>query len=387
MKEKKKISILLVSSYEFTQDPGGVKDFILGLKQALQKQGHTVNVAAPGSEDAQRKGLVDFVLGMGFKVTTDQTEFRASLSRKKTARRILDIVKPDVIVLHEPFVPSIGHTIISTIKKVKNDGLDPIIVGQFHARREDFNWSLKVAEFIARHLIRRPKLDRKTMLSFSSGYVNTINSNLDGRIAVSQATKECWQEKLPADYEVIYNGIDTDKLIINGPKIENWRRDGKKIILFAGRHDRRKGIDDLINAFSILIWNGIDDIKLKITGKGEMTETLRKIVDGLGLGKHIEFTGILSREQLIKAYRTADLVVAPSVEGEGFNRTIIEARACGTPVVCTNIKGQNEAIGKDLSTFMAKSRNPEHLASQIVAILNMNKAKRKEIMRKSRGLI
>jgi len=384
MNEKKQLSILLVSSYAFTEDPGGVKDFILGLKQSLQKNGHKVFVIAPGSKDAQKKGLVDFVLGMDFKLTTDQTEFRASLSRKKTARKILNAIKPDIIVLHEPFVPSIGHTIISTLARVKNAAPHPVIVGQFHARREGFNWSLKVAEFVARHIIRRPKLNRRTILSFSSGYVTTINNNLDGRIAVSQATKRFWEEKLPAEYKVIYNGIDTDKLTINGAKIRSWMENGKRIILFAGRHDRRKGIEDLINAFSILVWNDIDDLRLKITGKGEMTEILRKMVDGLGLQKYIEFTGVLSREQLAKAYRTADLVVAPSTEGEGFNRTIIEARSCGTLVVCTDIKGHQEAIGKDLFPFMAKPKNPDYLAKQIITLLNLSTVKKQRIRKQGR---
>ncbi|MDZ4209983.1 MAG: hypothetical protein U1C56_02280 [Candidatus Curtissbacteria bacterium] len=109
--------ILLASSYPFIEEPGGVKDFILGLKTALLKKGCKVSIIAPGSKDTQKKSLVDFVLGMGIKVTTDQTEFRASLSRKETAEKILEIVKPDIIVIHEPFVPSVGHTIISSLAR------------------------------------------------------------------------------------------------------------------------------------------------------------------------------------------------------------------------------------------------------------------------------
>jgi phosphatidylinositol alpha-mannosyltransferase len=384
MKDGKRLSILLVSSYEFLQNPGGVRDFILGLKKNLLKLGCVVNVVAPGSQEAREKGLVDYILGMGFRVTTDQTEFRASLSRKETAEKILNNVKPDIIVLHEPFVPSIGHTIISSLNKIRDTRERPIIVGQFHARRGDFNWSLTAAEFVFRHFIRRPKFNRRTVLGFSSGYVMTINSNLDARIAVSQATKKFWEEKLPADYKVIYNGIDVDRLTPDGPKIKSWMKNKKKIILFAGRHDRRKGIEDLINAFNILIWNDIDDIRLKITGRGEMTLVLERMVRELGLQRYVEFTGILSQNNLAKAYRTADLMVASSTEGEGFNRTIIEARSCGTLVVCTDIKGHQEAIGKDLYPFMAKPKNSEHLAQQIMAVLDMDKARKSKISKKSR---
>jgi len=377
MTKEKDLSIALVSSYTFTKEPGGVKDFILGLKQALVKKNCRVYVIAPGSKDAQKKGLVDFVLGVGFKVSTDQTEFRASLSRKKTAKTILEAIKPDIVVIHEPFVPSIGHTIISSLGDPR-----PVIVGQFHARREELNWRLKLAEFIMKYFVRRPKLSRRTLLSLSTGYVSTINNNLDGRIAVSQATRKFWQKMLPADYKVIYNGIDTDKLTPDGAKINEWMKDGRKIVFFAGRHDPRKGIDDLINALNILIKNGDDSIKLKIAGRGKMTEDLTEMVNKLNLQKQIEFVGIMPYERLIQAYRTADVVVAPSTGGEGFNRTIIEARACGTLVVCTDIHGQNEAIGKDLSVFMAKPGNPRDLSLKIKSILNLGRAKRHEILKR-----
>ena len=377
MTKEKELSIALVSSYAFTKEPGGVKDFILGLKQALVKKGCRVYVIAPGSKDAQKKGLVNFVLGVGFKVSTDQTEFRASLSRKKTAKTILGVIKPDVIVIHEPFVPSIGHTVISSLGNSR-----PIVVGQFHARREGLNWRLKLAEFIMKYFVRRPKLSRKTLLSLSSGYVSTINNNLDGRIAVSEATRKFWKKLLPADYKVIYNGIDTGKLTPDGAKINEWTTDGRKIVFFAGRHDQRKGIDDLINALNILVKGGDDRIKLKIAGKGKMTEDLVEIVNRLKLQKQIEFVGIMPYEKLIQAYRTADVVVAPSTGGEGFNRTIIEAKAYGTLVVCTDIDGQNEAIGKDLSVFMAEPNNPRSLALQIKSILNLGRAKKQEILRR-----
>jgi glycosyltransferase involved in cell wall biosynthesis len=207
---------------------------------------------------------------------------------------------------------------------------------------------------------------------------------LDGRIAVSQATRKFWQGRIPEDYKVIYNGIDTNKLTPNGPKINSWTKDNKKTILFAGRHDTRKGIEDLISAFNILVSRDQENLKLKITGKGEMTKALQKRVKKFGLQKLVEFVGILPYEKLIQAYRTADLVVAPSKGGEGFNRTIIEARSCGTLVVCTDIGGQNEAIGKDLFPFMAQPKNSHSLARQIMTVLNLPEAKKQEIRKSGR---
>lgn len=368
MKGKKKLSIILASSHAFTQQPGGVKDFILGLKRALQKQGCKVFVIAPESQDALKKGQVDFVLGTGFKIATDQTEFRVSFSRQTTAKKILGIIKPDVIVIHEPYLPSIGYTLISSVVGTK-DSKKPVIIGQFHASREDLNWPLKIIEFIFKN----------------SAYLSTINNSLDGRIAVSKATKNFWQKKFPAEYKVIYNGIDTRELSPDKSNKKNLPAGGaEKIILFAGRHDSRKGIRDLIKAIKILVQQGHEDIQLRITGKGDLTGVLQGMVRKLKLQKYIQFVGVLSRAELVKAYKTADLVVAPSTDGEGFNRTIAEARSCGTMVVCTDIGGQREAIGKDLSPFMAKPKNPHNLAKQIMAVLNLSEAKKQEIKNKGR---
>lgn len=380
--------IALVSPYAFTNDPSGVKDFILGLKSQLQAKGCKVTVIAPGGKEAQEAGQIDFILGRNFKVATDKTEFRISFSRKKNARKILKEINPDIIVIHEPFVPAIGHTIISSMPKGKDGKTSPIIIGQFHARKEDVSLGLRMLEFIGKHIIRRPEMRRGFLLT--SGYVSTINRGLHARIAVSHATKRFWQKRYDAEYKIIYNGINTDELTPLGPKINSWKkpfgklRVKKKIVLFAGRHDVRKGIDDLIKSFNILIRSGIGNIRLKVTGKGEMTAVLRGMVSKLNLEKYIEFVGVLPRSGLIKAYRTVDLVVAPSIDGEGFNRTIVEARSCGALVVCTNIEGQREAIGRELSRFMAKPHNPRSLARQIKTVLSLPNSKKKEIRRLSR---
>ncbi len=379
--------IILVSPYAFGKEPGGVKEFILGLKSRLVRKGHNVWVVAPGSKDAQKNGLVDFVLGRPFGLSTDQTKLTGSFSRKKTAREILEKVKPDIIVIHEPLVPTIGHTIISTVLKreVKSR---PVIVGQFHARRDGLGFRIKAIEFIGKHIIRRPQLRRG--FAFSPGYISTIMNGLDARIAVSQAVKEFWQKKYPGDYKVIYNGINTKELVpgcqANPPRGWNKRTPLGlgRVILFAGRHDERKGIGDLINAFNLLVHSGNQDLRLKITGEGEMTGKLKELVKELGLETLVEFVGVLSRAELIKTYRTSDLLVAPSIDGEGFNRTIAEARACGTLVVCTDIEGQREAIGKELSAFMAIPQSPQNLAKQIKAVLDLPESKKQEIRKLGR---
>jgi phosphatidylinositol alpha-mannosyltransferase len=203
----------------------------------------------------------------------------------------------------------------------------------------------------------------------SDGYINTVMGALEGKIAVSNATADFWKGIYPSEYEVIHNGINTDELIPDGPKIEAWQ-DGKKTILFAGRHDERKGIEYLLEAYRLLSTTRRNGIKLKITGVGKMTERLMQMTKEMNL-IDIEFVGVLSRAELIKAYRTADIFVSPATGGEGFGRTLAEAMACGTLTIGSDIDGYREVLDYQPFAGMVKPKDPYDLAKQIAQFLDL----------------
>ena len=230
--------------------------------------------------------------------------------------------------------------------------------------------------------LRRPRFKYGIPTGLTMGYVNTIVDALSGRIAVSNGTAEFWNRMFPGEYEVIYNGIDVDFFNPDGPKFEEWQ-DGRKTIFFAGRHDKRKGLKYLLEAYASLRRVGFDDLKLKLTGGGDVTRRLQYLIRKEDI-PDVEFLGVLSKEDLARAYRSADVVVAPSIGGEGFNRTIAEARSCGTLVVCTDIRGQDEAIGDDLREFMARPFDSDSLATQINRVLNLSEETAREMKIRSR---
>ncbi len=387
MVEKDRLRVLIQSPYPLSRNtPDGVKDFINGLVPHLEQKGCSIRLVAPDIREKDQN-LATFTLGRSWAIHTGQTNFKAGFTLNKgLAHNILLTTKPDIVVMHEPTVPNSAHTLISAMPKREDGKPYPVLIGQFHARLDHLDRKSKAIMFAARHLARRFKLDQHKGLTLTAGYLNTIDGSLDGRIAVSDGTKRFCEQVYGGEYEVIYNGINTDELTPDGPKIEEWS-DGKKTILFAGRHDPRKGIDDLIKAFNLIIKSGRNDIKLKITGKGEMTDSLLAMVDQLGISHLVEFLGIIPRSELVKAYRSADLVVAPSIDGEGFNRTIAEGRSCGTLVVCTNIPGQDEAIGEDLFRFMAQPRNPDDLARQISKVLDLPDEEKQRISKEGRRAV
>lgn len=376
------LRVLIHSPYPIRTDyPSGVSDFIEGLKPHLKDLGCVVKTLGPAKGGETDRA--DYNLGRTISLSAIGTQTDVAITfNKRRARNILVAVKPHIIVSQEPAVPNSSHTLFSAIPKDKDERRMVPIIGQFHAGYPPGGLDA-MAKFYAilAKLIRRPKFKYGIPIGLTMGYVKTIETALSGRIAVSHGTAEFWNEMSPSDYRVIYNGIDVNLFTPDGPRFEQWN-DGRKTIFFAGRHDRRKGLEYLLEAFASLRRVGFDNFKLKIAGRGDATERLRELVRKRDI-PDVEFLGILSKDDLVKAYRSADAVVAPSIGGEGFNRTIAEARSCGTLVVCTDIKGQNEAIGDDLHDFMAKPSDSDSLARAINKILNLPGETAREIAARS----
>lgn len=383
LEKRSSLKVLIHSPYPIRTDyPSGVSDFIQQITPHLEAQGCMVTTVGPTNKD-QQSDRADYHLGRPVSIPVIETKIDAAVTfNKQRARDILLAVKPHIIISHEPGVPNSSHTLFSAIPKDKNDTRIAPVIGQFHAGYPPHGIDTLAKTFtLVAKILRRPKFRYGIPTGLTMGYVNTIENTLSGRIAVSNGTAEFWNEMFPGEYRVIYNGIDIDFFNPDGPKLAQWE-DEKKTIFFAGRHDTRKGIEYLLEAYASLRRVGFDNLKLKLAGKGDVTEKLKELVKKEDI-PDVEFLGVLSKEGLAKAYRSADVVVAPSIGGEGFNRTIAEARSCGTLVVATDIRGQNEAIGDDLRDFMAEPFDSDSLATQINRVLNLPQETAGEIMIKS----
>ena len=117
----------------------------------------------------------------------------------------------------------------------------------------------------------------------------------------------------------------------------------QKIILFLGRIHRIKGLDLLIKVFSDLA-KFLDDVKLVIAGPddGYLT-SLKKLVADSEISEKVLFTGPLYGQEKLKAYVDADVYILPSFY-ETFPMTLLEAMACGTPVIVTDRCGIADVI-------------------------------------------
>lgn len=147
--------------------------------------------------------------------------------------------------------------------------------------------------------------------------------------------------------EIIPHGIDLSEFD-NLPARGGFRKkyglsDSEKIILYLGRIDTTKGLDLLAKTFTGLS-KGVDNARLVITGPDDgYLPALKKLIKELKIEEKVLFTGPLYGQDKLNAYVDADVYVLPSFY-EIFGITVLEALACGTPVIITDRCGLADVI-------------------------------------------
>lgn len=149
----------------------------------------------------------------------------------------------------------------------------------------------------------------------------------------------------------------------------------ERVILYVGRFDPIKGIDRLLAAVSGLKAKSPPvPIRVVLVGGGEEdtpeVRALRAAGSGLGLGGSITFAGRKAHEELPDYYRAADVLVLPS-HYESFGLVILEALACGTPVVATRVGAVEDIVRNGVNGWIVPENGPESLAEGIRSVLRM----------------
>ena len=146
----------------------------------------------------------------------------------------------------------------------------------------------------------------------------------------------------------------------------------KRVLLFVGRIDPLKGIEQLIKAMPLLKSNG--DLRLIVVGGDENSraelEELEQLAAGLGIRETVAFQGLVKQEQLAYYYSAADVCVVPSYY-ESFGLVALEALACGTPVVAADVGDLRNIIRQGETGYVTADNSPEKLAAGINSLLTM----------------
>jgi phosphatidyl-myo-inositol alpha-mannosyltransferase len=334
------VKIGLVSPYDYSF-PGGVVSHIAYLAHYLIKAGHEVKIIAP----CTRKGAHYFeeevtCVGRPLPIPYAGAIARVPISPWLPSQvgEILAKEKFDILHLHEPFAPMVC---LSALLKSNS-----VNVGTFHAchNKPRVYW------------LGKPIFQR---------WVNKLH----GKIAVSKPALDHVSHHLPGEYRIIPNGIDTEYFCLNGSGRDEFN-DGKINILFVGRLERRKGLAYLLNACAD-IKSKFPNFRLIVVGPGKVLRMrYEKSVNDMNLTDNVVFTGYVSTDELPSYYRSADIFCAPATGGESFGIVLLEAMACGKPVVATNIQGYASVLADGEEGLLVPPRNDESLADALLSLLN-----------------
>jgi len=198
-------------------------------------------------------------------------------------------------------------------------------------------------------------------------------------IFVSNTTKLDWIKRgfvKENRAEVAYCGVNTEIFKPSEDFLKDRARLGfpkdGKIILYMGRLDKGKGIETLLEAFSLLLKKGIF-ARLLIVGSTalsgrEYEESLIFKCVSLGIKEYMTFLGF--KDNPIDFYQISDIVVVPSVFQEPFGRIVIESLACGTPVIASKIGGIPEILTGEFQQYLFTPGSSEELANLLIMNLN-----------------
>jgi 1,2-diacylglycerol 3-alpha-glucosyltransferase len=204
----------------------------------------------------------------------------------------------------------------------------------------------------------RGYLFRLSMLSS----IKIMKNRFDAVIAVSETGASELKHYFGLDnVHVIYNGVDTR---LFKPGLEKKFRKGQPQFLFVGNLYAHKRVEDLILAMKELI-KVYPEACLKIVGYGQMCEVLRRLIIELRLEDNVELVGRVSDTALPYFYASCDAYVTAS-RWELFGLPLLEAMACGKPVLASSIPPHVELLTKSKAGVIYAKGDVEALCKNMI---------------------
>lgn len=199
-----------------------------------------------------------------------------------------------------------------------------------------------------------------------------LKQNLQSATAIASTSHCMAQEVLktiqPKHIFITPFGID-HKLFT--PDRTSNRDESQLVIGTVKTLEEKYGIDILIQAFS-LVREMIDysNIKLEIIGRGSQLDSLKQLAINLNIQEQVEFKGFIEHSALPIHLNNLDIYVALSrLDSESFGVAVLEASACGLPVVVSDADGLKEVVINDVTGFVVPKNDIEQAAEQLLRLI------------------
>ena len=191
--------------------------------------------------------------------------------------------------------------------------------------------------------------------------------SVDASITVCSALRNALLKlgAAPDSVHVMRNGVDLDLFCPcdRAAARRRWKLQ-RPTLVSVGHLIERKGHDLVIEALRQL-----PDVDLIIAGEGPERERLQRQAARLGIGDRVHFAGVVEHRRLPDLYRAADALVLASSR-EGWPNVLLEALACGTPVIATRNWGTPEIVSAPEAGLLMDDRTPEAIAQAAGQLLN-----------------
>ncbi len=294
------LRVAMVCPYDLSR-PGGVQGQALGLARSLRNIGHEVVVVAPDDRPGGWATGHVYAAWRSWGIRSNGSVAPVSVS-PLAARRAVAAVREwraDVVHLHEPLAPGLGYGFLLSAGWPT--------VATFH--RSGVPRAAALAAPVARWACER----------------------IDVRFAVSEVARQSAAALCGGDYEVLFNGVDLDRFARARPVASDI-----PAVLFLGRHEHRKGLAVLLDAFA----SGDVPAVLWVASQGPETGELRARFPE---SERVHWLGVVSDQEVADRLAGASVLCAPALGGESFGMVLLEAMAARCAVVASDIPGYREA--------------------------------------------
>jgi phosphatidyl-myo-inositol alpha-mannosyltransferase len=316
--------------------PGGVREHVKGLAEALIELGHNVSVITPADDDTI---LPPYAVGAGRAMPVPYNGSVARLSfgflSASRVRRWLREGNFDVLHVHEPAAPS-----LSLLACWAADGP---IVATMHAA-----------------------LPRSRALHAAGPILASALEKISGRIAVAEPARNTLVEHMGGDAVLIPNGLNVRRYEKAEP-LPGFPGTGGTLG-FLGRMDEpRKGLDILLAAFTLLAAER-PALRLLIAGRGDPDDVLSQVP--AFCRDRVVVLGQVSDEDRVRMLHSVDVFCAPNTGGESFGYVLVEAMSSGAPIVASDIDAFRQVLRNGKAGELFEVGSPAGLAAAAGRLLD-----------------
>ena len=315
---------------------GGVTEHVDATSRVLRSRGHDVTVVTSGPRPS---GSEPGVIRVGRNVTVQyngaENHMTMGLSLVPQLSSALELGRYDLVHVHCPIAPVLPLLAIRLARAP--------LVGTFHSVSSDLPYQL-----------------------FGS-WLTPFYRRLSRALAVSEAARAYIGRHFEGPVDIVPNGVDLARFRPGiAPALPP--EDGVPTILYVGRFDPRKGLPELIEACSILARDSVP-FRLVLVGDGVLRPGLERMVRRGPLRGRVRFEGRVGHDRLPAYYASADVFCSPARGGESFGIVLLEAMACGVPVVATDLSGYRTVVTPDRDGEIVPARDAKGLAIGLERVL------------------